>query len=103
AFGVFICFGQSVCDLYRSPLDDRTRSNGLALKRYRELSKGYLAMVRDEAQTLAKHLKDDGVIRIAQPRRGLDQGIEYFLQIEGRPTDDLQNIGGRRLLFQRLG
>jgi hypothetical protein len=58
---------------------------------------------RDEAQTIAKHLKDRRVIRIAQACCGLDQRIEYFLRVERRPADDLQNIGGGRLLFQRLG
>src|SRR5262245_5403341 len=59
-----------------------------------------LPVVRDEAQTIANHLKDRGVIRTAQARRGLDQRIEYFLHVEGRPADDLQNIGGSRLLIQ---
>src|SRR5262245_5184450 len=39
-------------------------------------------------------------MRIAQARCGLDQRIEYPLQIERRPADDLQDIGGGRLLFQ---
>jgi hypothetical protein len=57
-------------------------------------------MVRDEAQTIAKHLKNCSVMRIAQSRCGLHQCIEYFLHVERRPADDLQNIAGRRLLFQ---
>ena len=40
-------------------------------------------MERDESQTIAKHLKDRRVIRIAQVRRGLDQRIKDPLQIEG--------------------
>jgi hypothetical protein len=61
-----------------------------------------LTMVRYEAQTIAKHLKDRGVIRIAQARGGLDQRIKYPLHIERRPADDLQNVGGGRLLVQCL-
>jgi len=57
-------------------------------------------VVRNEAQTIANHLTDCGVIRIAQSRCGLDQRIEYLLQVERRPADDLQNIGGGRLLFE---
>jgi len=57
-------------------------------------------MLRDEAQTIAKHLKDRGVICIAQARCGLDQRIEYSLHVECRPADDLQNIGSGRLLFE---
>src|SRR5262249_47451146 len=104
--GVFIR-GCHVGDMNCSPVDDRTRSNGPALKRYRVLSdwagKGNLPMVRNETQTIAKHLKDRGIIRIAQARCGLDQRIEYFLHVERRPADDLQNISSSGLLFQRLG
>ena len=57
-------------------------------------------MVRDEAVTIAKHLKDYRIIRITQARRGLDQRIEYFLHVERRPADDLQNISSSGLLFQ---
>jgi hypothetical protein len=46
-------------------------------------------MVRNEARTIANHLKDRGIIGVAQSRRGLDQRIEYFLHVEGRPADDL--------------
>jgi hypothetical protein len=77
----------------RSPLDYGTRSYGPTLKRYRELSdrtdRGNLPMVRNEAHTIAKHLKDCGVIRIAQARCGLDQRIEYLLHVERRPAYDL--------------
>src|SRR5262249_7284752 len=34
--------------------------------------------------------------------RRLDQCIEYGLQIESRAADDLEHVGGRRLLLQRL-
>jgi hypothetical protein len=60
----------------RSPLDDGTPCDETAHKRYRELSDrawcGYLPMVCDEAQSIAKHLKDRRVMRIAQARCGLD-------------------------------
>jgi len=53
-----------------------------------------------KAQKIAIYLEDGGVVSIAQACSGLDQRIEYFLHVEGRPDDDLQNIGGGRLLFQ---
>src|SRR5262249_7683907 len=59
-------------------------------------------MVRHEAQTTSSHLKDRGVVRIAQPRRRLDQCIEYFLHIERRSADDLQNISSGSLLLEGL-
>src|SRR5262245_52109412 len=57
-------------------------------------------MVRDEAKSIAKQLIDRRVIRIAEARGGLDQRIKYPLQVERRPADDLQGVGGGRLLFQ---
>ena len=32
-----------------------------------------------------------------------DQSVEHDLQIEGRTADDLEHIGGRRLLLERFG
>ena len=43
-------------------------------------------MVRDTVQTIAKHLKDRGVTRIARARCGRDQRIEYFLHVECQPA-----------------
>ena len=65
----------------------------------RQVLQGIDATV-DKAETIAKYLKNHGVIRIAQARRGLDQRIKHPLQVERRPADDLQNIGSGRLLFQ---
>src|SRR5262249_31737265 len=44
--------------------------------------------------------KDEGIFRLAKPRRRLDQCIEHDLKIEGRPADDLQNVSGRGLLLE---
>ena len=41
-------------------------------------------------------------IGIAQPRCRLSQGVENRLQIVGRTADDLEHIGGRRLLLVSL-
>jgi hypothetical protein len=90
----------------RSPVDDGTPWDAPALKGKCELSdradSGDLTMVCDQARTVAKYLKDQRVIRIAQARRGLDQRIKYPLQIEGGPADNLQDIGRGRLLFPGL-
>src|SRR5215471_11223762 len=95
ARGVFIPFGQDVCDVNRSPVDYSTRSYGPTLKRYRELSdradRGNLPMVRDEAQTIAKHLKNCRVVCIAQARRRFDQRIENPRQIEGCTADNFEH------------
>ena len=44
----------------------------------------------------------DADVRLAQPRRRFDQRVEHGLQVEGRAADDLENVGGRGLLLQRL-
>jgi hypothetical protein len=76
ALGVFIRFGQDICDLNRSPVDDGTPVNAPTHKWYGVLSdratQGNLPMVGDEAQTIAKHLKD----RRALHRRVADSTSE---------------------------
>src|SRR5215469_12987456 len=46
--------------------------------------------------------KYERVICFTQLGRGLDQRIEHNLEIEGRPTDDLKDVGGRGLLLERF-
>src|SRR5215475_10881648 len=46
--------------------------------------------------------KDTSHIRLAQPRRRLDQRIEHRLQVKGRAADDLEHVGGGGLLLQRF-
>src|SRR5262245_38452544 len=87
ALGVFIRFGLDVCDLNRSSFEDGTPCNLPTQKWYGRLpdwaGRRNVPMVCDEAQSIARHLKDRRVIRIAQARGGLDQRIKYPLQIEG--------------------
>jgi hypothetical protein len=57
-------------------------------------------MVRDESQTIAKRLENRRIICVGQARCGFDQRIKHPLHIDGRPTYDLQDVRGRRLLFE---
>src|SRR5215510_13419282 len=41
-------------------------------------------------------------LRTAQARCGLDQRVEYRLQVECRTADDLEHVGSRGLLLKRL-
>src|SRR6516225_1176863 len=90
----------------RSAFKDGTPRDEPAHKRYCVLSnrtcEGYLPMVRNEAQTIAKHLKDCSVIGIAEVRRRLDQCAEYPVHIECRAANDLEYIGGGGLLLKGL-
>ena len=45
---------------------------------------------------------DSTLISLAQPGGSFDEGIQYRFEIERRAADDLENIGGRRLLLQRF-
>src|SRR5262249_48619091 len=102
ALRVLSGFGLYISDMDRSAVEDGTCGGNTTYQGQRVIDREGAdpPMLGDEAQTIAKHLKDHGVIRIAQACRGLDQRIEYFLHVEGRPADDLQNIGSGCLLFQ---
>src|SRR5262249_18786717 len=53
-------------------------------------------------ENLSRWSRDGGHIRLAQARRGFHQRIEHRLQVEGGAADDLEHVGGRGLLLQRL-
>src|SRR6516225_4776268 len=46
---------------------------------------------------------DERTIGLTQPCGRLDEGVQHRLQIERRPADDLEHIGGGGLLLQRFG
>src|SRR5262249_41732922 len=56
------------------------------------------AEARGIQQDVILRLGDRGLIRFAQPRRGLDQRIEYGAEVERRAADDLEHVGGGGLL-----
>ena len=43
------------------------------------------------------------VLGLAKRVRRLDDRVEHRLQVDRRAADDLQDLGGRGLLLQRLG
>src|SRR5262249_41672774 len=45
---------------------------------------------------------DGRTIRLTEARRRLGQRIENGLKIEGRAANDLEHVGGSRLLLQRF-
>src|SRR6516164_11818638 len=45
---------------------------------------------------------DRGHIRVTKLGGRLDQGVEHSVKIEGRAADDLEHVGGSRLLLQRF-
>ena len=63
---------------------------------------GRKAVARDLPVMFAPLTVDRRYVRLAQPRRRLDQRVEHRLQIERRAADDLEHVGGGGLLLQRF-
>jgi hypothetical protein len=59
-------------------------------------------VVRCKPVNLIIPLKDESLIRLAQPSGRLDERVEHGLKVESRAADDLEHIGGCSLLLQRL-
>ena len=57
---------------------------------------------RDVVEDRAGLPGNRGHVRFAKPSRRFHQRIEHRLEIEGRAADDLEDVGGRGLLLQRL-
>src|SRR5215475_4394369 len=56
----------------------------------------------DTPQHLAIEAEDKSPIGSTKPYRTFGNGFENRLQIERRPTDDLEHVGGGGLLLERL-
>ncbi len=78
----------------RSPTD----RNRMLLEVLFEL--GGVAGISHEMAGRAVAPEEQCVIRLAQTRRRLNEGVEHGLQIEGRAADHLQHVGGGGLLLQ---
>jgi hypothetical protein len=84
----FVAGSNKVMNMDRSSIHNSAASHPTAHKRYRELSnrtcEGYVAMVRDQAETFAKHLIDPRVVRIAQASRTRRYFGEHVSQVRRR-------------------
>src|SRR5262249_26349086 len=60
-------------------------------------------MMGDEEEPGAVRTPNGRVVGAAQLPRGLDQRFQHRLQIEGGATEDLEHVGGGRLVLQRDG
>ena len=63
---------------------------------------GRHGVVRGDAIYIAVSGHETGHIATAQPCSGLDDSIEYGLQVEGRLADDLEHVARCSLVFERL-
>ena len=58
------------------------------------------AVVSRQLECVALAPKYHCIVRVAKRRCELDQRVENCLQVEGRTADNLEHVGGRRLLLQ---
>jgi hypothetical protein len=54
-----------------------------------------------QPKPLAVEAEDGRLLRAAQADRVLGKGLEDRLEVEGRPTDHLEQLAGRGLLLER--
>src|SRR5262249_50297292 len=77
-----------------------SRCDGVALYEIDEFRGDVVERCPIVGVTVPSH--DNSAPRRAEPRRILDESVEDGLKVECRPTDDLQDLGGRRLLLKGL-
>jgi hypothetical protein len=71
------------------------RLHMLQIARWKSVSCNILKLV-------ASHSRYIRLVRAAKSRGRLDQRVEYGLEVECRAADNLQNVGGGRLLLPRV-
>ena len=59
-------------------------------------------MPDDTEETLAVALQDQRVFGRTKALRGLDDGVHDGPQVVGRAADDVENVAGRSLIFERF-
>src|SRR5688572_24114467 len=98
---------QHIRNMYGATLDDRSPENGSAI-RLCGVALEVLALLRRQAVGCGKRIgitlatSNQGDVRLAQASRRFDEGVQHSLQVERRAADDLENVGGGRLLLERL-
>src|SRR5262249_14100801 len=78
----------------------RGRSDQFARARLDIRGRGVVSSNRAEAISLPDVQRAD--LRLAEAHRVFQHRLEYRLQLARRTADDLQHLGGRRLLLQRF-
>ena len=61
-----------------------------------------MAKARTKTQDLVISFEQPSMVGFAKPGCRLDKRVEHRLQIKSRPADNLEHVGGGRLLLQRL-
>jgi len=58
--------------------------------------------VGSERELIRLAQRDNGIVRLTQSRRPLDQRIKYRLEVEAGSANKVENVSSRCLLFARL-
>src|SRR6516225_8257294 len=101
-FRELVALGSDIADMYRLALQDRAPGNRRSCDGQFDKVNRNRSMMSPKHKRFALSQKDHRVIGIAQPRCRFHQRIEHRLQIERRPADHLEHVGGGGLLLQRL-
>src|SRR5262249_20162464 len=99
--------GQNVGDVNHSAFQHGSCADRSALKLQAKRQHvlqilGLETVDREIFQTTVLNARDVCLFRPTQSCSRLDQSIEYLLQVEGRPADHLEHVGGGGLLLQRF-
>src|SRR6516165_10276292 len=91
----------------RPPIERYSGGDGVSSRRDRVASDEINVFRRNVVESdpvigVALSCEDDASLRLAQPRRRFNKGIQHRLQIEGRPADDFEHFGSGGLLLERL-
>ena len=87
--------------LQHTPTGDGASGEGQSELADRVYSDG--PMMGDEEESVACEPEDGGILGLAEAARAGRHGVEYRLDVNRRAADDLEDLGGGRLLLEGLG
>src|SRR6516225_5271323 len=91
----------------RPPIERYSGGDGVSSRRDRVASDEINVFRRSVVESdpvigVALSCEDDASLRLAQPRRRFNEGVQHRLQIEGRLADDFEHFGSGGLLLESL-
>ena len=103
AFGKLLPLAREIRHVHGPLLEHRASRDGSPRHRDQEPDGGVKrALVGSDSQAFPVELKNSRVVRAAQLRRALDDGLQHWLELRRRRTDDSQDVARPLLLLQGL-
>src|ERR1700738_3112064 len=84
------------------PLIENRSARGIVADQRKRSGLSDRTLKGDEEEPVAVRTPNGRIVRLAQPRRALADGVEHGLNVGRRVRDGAKNLAGRRLLLQRL-